>query len=138
VKGYKMMATKPETLIVNKLISYIKAQGGDAWHVHGSALQRAGEPDIDGWIPTRWGAAHIKVEVKTPEGRPTALQLVMLRKYHKAGYLVGVVTCVQDLKILVSIWETVIDGGLVGYPTNFRRQLEARSLQDIYKIYVDK
>jgi len=59
---------KAETRIVQAMLKYIHKAGGEGYHVHGSSLQRAGEPDIDGSFPHNGGWLHLKVEVKTPTG----------------------------------------------------------------------
>lgn len=94
------MAT--ETDIVQKIIAYIKLQGGDAFHVHGSIFQRKGEPDISGEIDIWRGWRHLKIEVKRPGEAPTNLQIKRLRHYHKAGYVAGVVTSLEDFVDLCS------------------------------------
>lgn len=87
-----------ETDITQAIIAYIKQQGGDAFHVHGSSVQRAGEPDIDGALfdAKRNVWVHLKIEVKTPIGTPTRLQIFRLQMYWSQGYLVGIVTSVND------------------------------------------
>lgn len=92
------MPKKPETLIVERIIRYIKDNGGDAWHVHGGIFQRTGEPDIDGWLP---GCIHLKIEVKQPGGKPEPLQEYRLRKYRQAGYCAGCVDSVEQFQKLV-------------------------------------
>ena len=91
---------KPETRIVQEIIAWIKAHGGDAYHVHGSQFQRKGEPDIDGWLPTDKGILHLKVEVKTGIGKATPLQLYRLEKYRAAGYVAGVVRSLEEFRVL--------------------------------------
>lgn len=96
------MAVKEETKITRAVIAQIKELGGDGFHVHGSALQRGGEPDITGEIKLELvGWIHMKVEVKTPEGEPTERQLYRLRHYWEAGYLVGIVTSVSEFMKLL-------------------------------------
>lgn len=94
------MTQKAETAIVQSIIAYIKASGGDAWHVHGSAEQRGGEPDIDGWIPDYFyperPTYHLKIEVKVPGGTLSPRQLIRLNSYFRAGYVVGVVTSKEE------------------------------------------
>jgi hypothetical protein len=131
------MSAKAETAITRRIIQWIKKQGGDAWHVHGSLLQPAGEPDIDGWLPSEWGNIHLKIEVKTVQGKPTPLQLVKLRKYHKAGYLVGVVTSPHGLGVLVSCWLEEIARTLQGNPKSFKQIYEDTGYVDEYKLYED-
>lgn len=129
------MTTQPETLIVKKLQKWIKEQGGDSWKVHGSMMQRKGEPDLDGWLPSPYGCIHLKLEVKTPTGKPSAIQLVRLRKYHKAEYLVGVVTCVKGLDVLRSIHLEAIIRSLTGLPRSFKNLYIDHYGEDPYNIY---
>lgn len=95
-----MSKTKDETLIVRACIAYIKSLGGDAWHVHGSALQRKGEPDLDGWLPD---GRHLKIEVKTEYGKVSEIQKYRLDIYKKAGYTTGIVKSVEELKDLLCV-----------------------------------
>lgn len=96
------IAVKAETKIVRDIIDWFHDQGGDAYHVHGSSVQRTGEPDIDGWVPLEDGSrAHCKVEVKTATGTPSNIQLYRLACYRYGGYYAGVVTCVEDVMHLL-------------------------------------
>lgn len=92
---------KAETIIVQAIIKYIKNKGGDAFHVHGSGVQRSGEPDIDGSMPDGDGWIHLKVEVKTPSGTPSAIQLYRIEEYKKRGYCAGIVTDIISFAELV-------------------------------------
>lgn len=102
---------KAETVIVQKVMNYMTRYFQfDGFHVHGSIYQRKGEPDIDGSvflcageIYARW--FYAKIEVKTPTGKPTELQLIRLREYHRRGYLVGIVTSVEDVQALIGVYE---------------------------------
>lgn len=99
------MVTKQETKIVLKILDYIRHCGGDGWKVHGSELQRAGEPDLDAWIPDpRGGHIHMKLEVKTPTGEPSPLQVHRINTYKRAGYLAEIVTSVDDLKEAINAY----------------------------------
>lgn len=122
---------KPESLIDEKIIAWIKEQGGDAWKVHGSAMQRTGEPDIDGWLPgiliekldfmTEWVPElppptkpvmlpiHLKIESKQPGEWPTQLQAHRLKTYAQAGYCVG---CAHSLEEFIEIVENFKKGKL--------------------------
>jgi len=90
-----------ETELVQKIIAYVKNSGGDAWHVHGSAVQRAGEPDIDGWMPIGPFCIHFKVEVKIGDNQASAIQEVRLDMYRLGGYAVGVVRSVNEFQDLI-------------------------------------
>lgn len=88
---------------------YVKQQGGDSYKVVGSSTQRSGEPDLDGWIPSDVGAIPFKIEVKSPIGKPTLLQVVRLRRYHQSGaYLVGICVTVSDFQKLVDAYRLSI------------------------------
>lgn len=93
-----------ETYITQSIIEWIKANGGDAWHVHGSSVQRAGEPDIDGAIFWRDEWLHLKLEVKTPTGKPSRLQIFRLQIYWSEGYLVGIVTSIDETRKLLTAY----------------------------------
>ena len=58
--------------------------GGWARKVHGNAMT-VGEPDIDACIRGR----AVKLELKQPGKRPTALQMAKLRTWAAAGALSG-------------------------------------------------
>lgn len=88
------MARKAETLIVEDCLDWVRKAGGDAFHVHGSAMQRKGEPDIAGWIPKYTvlgeGRIHFHIEAKLPGEEPDPIQQERLDDYAKGGYTVGV------------------------------------------------
>lgn len=92
------VAPMSETDLVQKCIRWVKDQGGTAYHVHGSAAQRAGEPDIDGAIPTSSGFKHFKIECKVGDNNPTKLQLYRLREYARLGYTTGVARSLDEFK----------------------------------------
>lgn len=95
------MVTKAESKIRKKIIDWIKANEGDGWAVHGSAFQRAGEPDIDGWILWYGVYVHLKLEVKTEMGQPSKLQELRLKTYKEANYCAGIVRSIDDVKGLL-------------------------------------
>lgn len=133
------MGVKAETTIVQKVMGYLtRNHHFDGFHVHGSPMQRKGEPDIDGSIllfpdeiQERW--FHIKVEVKTPVGKPTELQLIRLREYHKRGYLVGIVTSVQDMHALIDVYKRWYGEYYFAYPiTTIAKEL---GYEDVYNLW---
>ena len=140
------MTSKPETKITVACIQWIKDVGGDAWHVHGSAMQRAGEPDIDGVLPysrvVKYGAheapqywIHLKIEVKTATGKPSELQIERLRRYSKMGYCAGIVTSVDELKALYEAYRGwIIDAFIPGFQPLYR-YLKEHGIADEYEIY---
>lgn len=115
---YEEFMEKSETAITRACLKWLKDNGGDGFHVHGSMFQRSGEPDICGeFYSTRLGSwLHLKVEVKTPEGHPSQLQLVRMRAYHKRGYVTGIVTSISDLNMLINLYESSYMGLGFGVP----------------------
>lgn len=92
------MSQKTETKITKSILDWLVKVGGDGFHVHGSTLQRAGEPDIDGHYYHPSGVVHIKYEVKIPGEEPTKLQYVRLASYKKAGYFSNWGTSLEQFK----------------------------------------
>lgn len=129
---------QPETLIQKKIQKWIKATGGDSWKVHGSGMQRVGEPDIDGWLPYEYGHIHLKLEVKTPTGVPSKIQVVRLRKYWKAEYLAAIVTSVQELELYVQAYTDFIGNGLIHFDKPFTAYMQEVGLTDEYGIYENR
>lgn len=89
-----------ESELVSKLIHHIRdlPAPSHARKVHGSRYQDAGEPDVDAAVSGR----AVKVEAKVPGARPTAVQYGAMRRWERAGALVGWVTCVRELEDLLS------------------------------------
>lgn len=103
---------KPETLILRRIMNYLKiAHEFDGFHVHGSMLQRRGEPDLDGSIKIGLNWVHLKLEVKTETGEPTELQIHRLREYGKRGYMTGIVTSVEDVERLIIAYTQYLNEG---------------------------
>lgn len=74
-----------ETAFQRATVDRIKVDyGGWARKVHGNAAT-IGEPDIDGCIRSR----AVKLELKQPGNRPTARQLLTMRRWAAAGALSG-------------------------------------------------
>lgn len=96
-----------ETRLVRACIKWAKAQGGDAYHVHGSAVQRSGEPDIDGWIPRDGGHVHFKIEAKVGSNQPSKIQLKRLRDYARGGYTTGVCYSLEEFIDIVTQGRTL-------------------------------
>lgn len=95
------MSEKAETSITRKCLRYLQDSGGDGFHVHGSMYQRPNEPDIDGSIFYNGRWLHLKIEVKTPWGKPTPMQVYRLKEYAKRGYITGIVTSVEELQEVI-------------------------------------
>lgn len=98
------MTSKGETAITTACIKHIKNNGGDAWHVHGGMFQRSGEPDICGEIWLSNKAVHLKIEVKTQTGKPSALQKLRIKRYHEFGYGACFVRSVAELEAMLYTW----------------------------------
>lgn len=75
---------KPESDVVADGIALLR-QIGYARKVHGSAFGNAGEPDVDAVVRGR----GCKFEAKTGSNKPTATQMGAMRRWAKAGALVG-------------------------------------------------
>lgn len=71
---------KPETLIVEKIMLRLQAEGGFWIKIHGGPFQLAGIPDILGCYKGRF----IGIEVKCPGEVPTTLQWKMIKLIRKA------------------------------------------------------
>lgn len=103
-----MANPKPETGIVDDIVQYIKDEGGDAYKTLGSAAQRGGEPDVTGeiYVPEMEQWLHLKLEVKTSTGAPTARQKFRVELYSKRGYCAGIVRSVDEVKKLIGEYVT--------------------------------
>lgn len=89
------MPTKPETLLVNRILRELRARyGADLWitKVHGSLFQQRGLPDLvacyRGW--------YVAFEVKRPGEQPTALQEYTLGEITRSGGFARVISTVED------------------------------------------
>ena len=84
--------SKPETLIVKKIMRRLEAEGGFWFKVHGGLFQLSGIPDIvgcyKGWF--------IGIEVKVPGGRPTKLQELRIKTIKDCGGRCGIATDVDE------------------------------------------
>lgn len=65
--------------------------------VHGSGMQRRGEPDLS----ITYHGRSVKAELKAPRGRPTKLQEYRMDQWRRAGAIVGTVHTVEDLRGLL-------------------------------------
>jgi hypothetical protein len=89
---------QPEARLVRQLVAHLSARpDARARKVHGSPYGAAGEPDLDACVAGR----AVKVEVKRPGGKATALQRHVLDEWARAGAVTGVVTSVADLDALL-------------------------------------
>ena len=135
------MATKSETSIVQNIIKQAKEEWRfDGYHVHGSSMQRAFEPDIDGSVFSHElrSFIHIKIEVKTPIGTPTIGQLIRLRNYHHRNYLVGIVTSYAEFVELIhtyEAWAGATNMSGLFFTHQFKDVYMSRGNEDNYELY---
>lgn len=88
-----------ESDIVKSIIKYLKTiPGCFAWKEHGGMYGTAGIPDIIACI----GGKFYAFEVKTPVGKPTALQEATIRKIINCGGRAGIVSSVDDVKRILA------------------------------------
>lgn len=81
--------------IVNAIIRYLKTVPSCfAWKEHGGLYGTAGLPDIICCINSRF----IAFEVKTPSGKLTKLQEIMIKRINDAKGYACKVTSVEDVK----------------------------------------
>lgn len=66
--------------------------------VHGSPMQRRGEPDLDVCYEGRC----VKIELKVGKNTTTELQKFRLQQWRKAGAVCGVARSVEEVKELLS------------------------------------
>lgn len=86
-----------ETAFQRATVERIKVDyGGWAIKIHGNSMN-AGEPDIDGCIRGR----TVKLELKQPGKKPTAIQMLKLRKWAAAGALSGWATTMVEVDALL-------------------------------------
>lgn len=92
------MTIKPETKIVKQIETWVFEQGGEVLKLHGSSMQRSGEPDlIGGFGPyTKYGGVHFVYEVKLPSETPRDDQLYRLARWEKVYFNAGWGTSLQE------------------------------------------
>lgn len=87
------MSQGPETRIVHAIMQALNARPMNwSMKVHGGIFQSAGIPDIIGCDSGRF----FGIEVKTPVGKATKLQLLTIRRIIAAGGRAGVATSVEE------------------------------------------
>ena len=97
--------THHEKKIENEIKEYIKERGGLCYKIHGGDLyQETGIPDL----LCCWGGLFFGIEVKDPQGKPSAIQLAQGARIKKAGGHFIIAKSLQDVKDY--IWNE----GLVG------------------------
>ena len=97
------MSQKPETAIVDRIQEFIRQHHGEALKVHGSAMQRSGEPDLIGGFAvvgetSKYAGINFVYEVKLPNEKPRADQIYRLKRWARLGYAAGWGTSVDDFR----------------------------------------
>ena len=83
-----------EKEIENEIKAYIKERGGLCYKIHGGDLyQETGIPDL----LVCWGGLFFGIEVKDPQGKPSAMQLAQGARIKKAGGHFIIATSLQDV-----------------------------------------
>ncbi|WP_273483645.1 VRR-NUC domain-containing protein [Desulforamulus ruminis] len=86
-----------ERSIVNTILKYLNSLPECyAIKTHGGQY-RGGQPDIMGSFQGRF----LALEVKRPGGKPTKLQMEILKKWAAAGAIAGVVYSVDEVQKLI-------------------------------------
>lgn len=92
-------STSSEATIVEEMLGWLNVQPGvHARKVHQSAVTGSGEPDL----MICWRGRMVLIEVKTPDKRPTRVQLRRMLTWQEAGALVGWATSMDDLRAIVA------------------------------------
>lgn len=76
---------KPETKIVHQIENWVLEHGGEVLKLHGSAMQRKGEPDLIG----SYMLVPFVFEVKLPGEEPRDNQLYRLQRWRRQGFAAG-------------------------------------------------
>lgn len=91
----KYYREREEKRIENEIKEYIKSCGGLCYKIHGGDLyQESGIPDL----LCCWGGLFFGIEVKDPNGKPSAIQLAQGARIKKAKGHFIIATSVQDVK----------------------------------------
>ena len=84
-----------EKEIENEIKAYISSKGGLCYKIHGGDLyQETGIPDL----LCCWSGLFFGIEVKDPQGKPSAIQLAQGARIKKAGGHFIIATSLQDVK----------------------------------------
>lgn len=92
------MATNPETTLTNRITSLLSGFGCWCIKIHGSQYQMAGLPDL---MVLRGGRV-VFIEVKTPSGRTSKVQDVVIAKIQRYGVPVCVARSPEEALEFVS------------------------------------
>jgi len=93
-KNRKTAAEASEKSIVNSIIRYLNKQPNCYVIKTYGSIYSAGQPDLLGCFQGR----TLALEVKRPGGKPTKLQMAMLKKWEAAGAIAAVVHSVEEVK----------------------------------------
>lgn len=101
------MSSKPETNVVNGMVTWLEDRGANVLKIHGSAMQRRSEPDIIGGIslvamPNNGGRYYtvdvpFAFEVKHGNNTASKLQEYRLEQWARVGFCVGVVYSIDQV-----------------------------------------
>ena len=87
--------SRREKEIENEIKAYIKACGGLCYKIHGGDLyQESGIPDL----LCCWGGVFFGIEVKDPNGVPSAIQLAQGARIKKAKGHFIIAKSVEDVR----------------------------------------
>lgn len=87
-----------EKSIVNNIMKKLKALPGcNVFKVHGNEFC-VGQPDLIGCI----NGQMFCIECKQPGKKPTKIQEIRLKEWAEAGAVVGVATCWESAKEIIS------------------------------------
>ena len=86
-------------LAVRRYLDELHRQGEPVQYrkVHGSPVQRRGEPDMD----ICYGGVAVKIELKAGRLQPTPLQRHRLAQWRASGAVVGVARSVDDIREII-------------------------------------
>ena len=100
-----MYKKRNEKAIENEIKTYIASYGGLCYKIHGGDLyQETGIPDLLCCL----GGLFFGIEVKDPQGKPSAIQLAQGARIKKAGGHFIIAKSVQDVK------DYITSKGLIG------------------------
>lgn len=89
-----MYKKRDEKSVENEIKAYIKERGGLCYKIHGGDLyQENGIPDL----LCCWNGLFFGIEVKDPQGKPSAMQLAQGTRIKKAGGHFIIATSVLDV-----------------------------------------
>jgi len=90
-----------ESTLRTKVLEYLNSLPGcKAIKIHGSAYIEAGTPDVMGCIKGR----AFFLELKVPGKKPTAIQERRLKEWEAAGAITGVVTSIEEVRAIFSLY----------------------------------